>query len=260
MPETEHQGTDTRGRNSIRTDIKRRDRTRQDAIGKDQVETLHSIVYRRAVLFAVLLLGLTLRIGSAGRLRPAPPDWEAEGTLLEACSCAVPCTCNFGQGPSRDYCHTVYAYRLKRGRYGSVKLDGLAFGGGEGAAGRLGFLDARATEAQRPALEKLATAVFGKGGASPGPRKFQIVTLSVESDARTFRVNFAGSGGFRADVLLGADGKNPIVVENNVTWPVHRFIKGKTTHFDYRDSVGNRLKFDGVNANVGEFRLAGNAK
>src|SRR5689334_7173844 len=86
--------------------------------------------------------------------------WSADGTLLEACSCNVPCPCNFGQGPSQSYCHTVYAYRLKTGRYGGVALDGLVFGGGEAEKGVMGFLDSRATAEQKPALEKLALAVF----------------------------------------------------------------------------------------------------
>src|ERR1041385_507056 len=68
-------------------------------------------------------------------------EWSAVGTLLEACSCSVPCTCNFGQGPNRSYCHTVYAYRLKTGSYGGVTLDGLAFGGGEADKGAIGYLD-----------------------------------------------------------------------------------------------------------------------
>lgn len=181
--------------------------------------------------------------------------WEAKGTLFEACSCSVPCPCNFGQGPSRDSCNTIYAYRLKRAQYRGVSLDGLIFGGGEGPSGAMGFLDARATPAQRPALEKLALAVFGKGGASSGPRKFVSVMLTVSDSPTQFQINFGESGGFVADMLIGADRKNPIVVENNTTWPVHRFMKGKTTRFDYHDSLGNTLKYDGVNANLGEFDL-----
>jgi hypothetical protein len=183
-------------------------------------------------------------------------SWEAKGTLFEACSCSVPCPCNFGQPPTRGYCHTIYAYRLKTARFEGVTLDGLVFGGGEGPQGAIGFVDARATPAQRPVLEKLAIAVFGKGGASGGPRKFVPARIGVTDSPNQFNLEFGESGGFAADVLIGADGKNPIIVENNTTWPVRRFIKGKTTRFDYKDALGNRLHFDGVNANLGEFNLA----
>ena len=183
-------------------------------------------------------------------------EWIAKGTLFEACSCSVPCPCNFGQSPSRGFCHTIYAYRLKTARYNGVALDGLIFGGGEGDKGVMGFVDARATSAQRPLLEKLALAVFGKGGASSGPRAFTTTKLVTEDSPAKFRLDFGEAGGFNADILIGADGKNPIVVENNTTWPVSRFIKGKTTRFQYADTVGNKLQYEGVNANLGEFNLS----
>ena len=186
--------------------------------------------------------------------------WEAKGTLFEACSCSVPCPCNFGQPPTRGYCHTIYAYRIKAARYQGVALDGLVFGGGEGPQGAMGFVDARATPAQRPILEKLALAVFGKGGASGGPRKFTTARIGVNDSPTHFELDFGDSGGFAADTLIGADGKNPIIVENNTTWPVRRFIKGKTTRFDYHDALGNRLHFEGVNANLGEFTLSGSGQ
>ncbi len=215
---------------------------------------------KMAVLgMAGLLLNAPIAKGNTPR-RPQlkqPTGWEAKGTLFEACSCSVPCPCNFGQAPSRGFCHTVYAYRLKTARYNGVVLDGLIFGGGEGDKGAMGFVDARATPAQRPILEKLALAVFGKGGASSGARSFTAAKLITEDSPAKFRLDFGDAGGFAADILIGADGKNPIIVENNTTWPVRRFVKGKTTRFAYKDALGNKLQFDGVNANLGEFNLSG---
>ncbi len=214
-----------------------------------------------ARIAAIGAVGLLTR-GAAAQKTNAN-DWQAAGTLFEACSCIVPCPCNFGQSPlaasdgRRNYCHTVYAYRLQTASYHGVKLDGLIFGGGEAEGGAFGFLDSRATAAQRSALEKLALAVFGSGGASGGPRRFAVVRITARQTAAKFTVEFAGSGGFSADVLTGADGKNPVIVENNVTWPVKRFTKGKTTAFDYRDPAGNHLHLDGVNANIGNFKLSG---
>ena len=213
---------------------------------------------------ALVGLGLLLAGPASPRQTPKSPatakGWAANGTLFEACSCSVPCPCNFGQGPSNDYCHTIYAYRLKSAVYNGVKLDGLVFGGGEATQGAIGFLDSRATAEQKPVLEKLALAVFGKGGASGGPRRFETVKITVEEDASKFRLDFGGVGGFSANILLGRDRKNPIIVENNTTWPVNRFIKGKTTAFDYKDSLGNQLKLNGVNANLGEFKLEGDLR
>lgn len=204
-----------------------------------------------------LLLGWGLLCGAqSGAAKPAVSLWQATGTLMEVCSCRVPCPCNFGQGPSNDYCHTVYVYRLKTARYDGIKLDGLMFGGGEADKGVMGYLDVRAAPAQRAALEKLALAVFGKGGASSGKRAFTWTRMAAESDSRQFRIRFGDTASVAADMLIGRDGKSPIVVENNVTWPVHRFLKAKTTRFDYKDSLGNALHYNGVNANLGEFDLS----
>ena len=230
----------------------------------------HSGEFLRRVLSG-FGLAITFTAGASAQGRPqqqtgavkqGKSGWQAAGTLFEACSCIVPCPCNFGQGPmaangKRDYCHTVYAYRLQTASYGEVKLDGLIFGGGEAAGGAFGFLDSRATPTQKAALEKLALAVFGSGGASGGPRRFASTRITAEDSPGKFRVNFADSGGFSADILIGADGKNPIIVENNATWPVKRFLKGKTTAFDYHDPLSNRLRLDGVNANLGTFALSG---
>ncbi len=209
----------------------------------------------RNIALSLLLMAVSGNLVQGERTGNAEPGWQANGTLLEACSCSVPCPCNFGQSPSRGFCNTVYAYRLKTARMGAVKLDGLAFGGGEGPKGPMGFLDARATPEQRPALEKLALAVFAKGGAGGGPRSFAYVAFTVKEDPRSFQVRFGENGGFSANILIGRDGKNPIVVENNATWPVARFIKGKSSAFDYKDVKGNTLQYEGVNANKGDFNL-----
>src|SRR4029079_17536127 len=99
-------------------------------------------------------------------------------------------------------------------------------------------------------------AVFGQGGASSGPRKFETLPIAATSDDSKFKVAFGERGGFDAAVLFGRDRKRPITVENNTTWPVERFIKGKTTRFAYQDSLGNKLQLEGVNANLGEFSLS----
>ena len=68
----------------------------------------------------------------------APPatnasTWSASGTLLESCTCAVPCTCNFGEGPSpHPYCHAVFAYRLEKASWNGTDLSGLIIGGADG--------------------------------------------------------------------------------------------------------------------------------
>ncbi|MDX1931259.1 MAG: DUF1326 domain-containing protein [Capsulimonadales bacterium] len=181
------------------------------------------------------------------------PEWMATGTLLEACTCAVPCTCNFGEGPSPNhYCHAVYGYRLDKARFGDVDLSGLVIAGAD-ASGSLGFLDRRATPTQRAALEKLAYALFEKGGPSSGKRRFVSVDITHEVKGNDLRLKIAGYGGFNARVILGRDGTSPVVVENNTIWPIPRAIKAKTSSLTFRDKSAGTIDARGTNANYGTF-------
>lgn len=183
--------------------------------------------------------------------------WQAEGQLLESCTCNVPCPCNFGQPPSHNSCNALFVYRLDHAHYGPIVLDGLSFGGCDGPKSAVGYLDSRATPEQQAALKQLAEAVFAKGGPWAGQRKWIIASITTEITPRLFRIQFGEAGGFQAQILIGRDGKNPIVVENNTTWPVMRFAKGKTTQMSYRDTLGNQMQYQNVNANLGHFVLEG---
>jgi hypothetical protein len=42
-----------------------------------------------------------------------PHKWRAEGDILEACSCEVPCPCNFGEWPrAHRYCDSLAVFRF----------------------------------------------------------------------------------------------------------------------------------------------------
>jgi hypothetical protein len=183
--------------------------------------------------------------------------WQAEGQLLESCTCNVPCPCNFGQPPSHGSCNALFVYRLDHAHYGPIVLDGLSFGGCDGPKSAVGYLDSRATLQQQAALKQLAEAVFAKGGPWSGRRKWIIAPIVTEITPHLFRIQLGDAGGFQAQVLIGRDGKNPIVVENNVTWPVMRFTKGKATQMSYHDTFGNQMQYQNVNANLGHFALEG---
>lgn len=191
---------------------------------------------------------------------PARPvkTWSASGTLLESCTCAVPCTCNFGEGPSpHSYCHAVFAYRLEKANWNGTDLSGLIVGGADGPRGIIGFFDERATPQQRPALEKLAKMVLAQGGPAGGPRSFVAVPITHQVQGNNLRLEIPGHGGFTATVILGRDGKSPIVVENNTVWPIPRAIKAKATPLAYSDSTAGAFRGDGTNANYGKFTLSG---
>jgi hypothetical protein len=184
--------------------------------------------------------------------------WSATGTLLESCTCAVPCTCNFGEGPSpHSYCHAVFSYQLDKASWNGMDLSGLIIGGADGPKGIIGFIDERATPEQRPILEKLARAVMAQGGPAGGTRRFVAAPITHSVRGNNLRLDIPGHGGFAATVITGRDGKSPIVVENNTVWPIPRAIKAKAKPLAYSDSTAGRIRGDGTNANYGKFTMSG---
>ena len=183
--------------------------------------------------------------------------WSATGTLLESCTCAVPCTCNFGEGPSPNhFCHAVFAYRLDRAQWDGVDLSGLVVAGADGPKGSAGFIDTRASAAQRPALEKMAKAIFAQGGPSGAARKWIPVAITHEVKDRDLTLKIGTLGGFTAKTILGRDGKTPIVVENNAVWPIARSVKGKS-QLNFKDTAAGTVTGEDVNANYGAFEFKG---
>lgn len=196
-------------------------------------------------------------------LAPAhPAKWHLRGTLSEACTCAVPCSCNFGEASTpREYCWFVVAYTIKDGEYDGVKLDGLRFGAASGQGGRILYLDERAKPEQRAALQKAARTAL-RGGAGPddlGPpernrwKAMVWAKIGHEVGERGCSIDLGGLGGFKADYIFGRDPTRPLVVENNTTWAIERAIKGKTQYLRYKDAHGNNLDYKATNSNCGDF-------
>ena len=54
------------------------------------------------------------------------PSWRMRGDVMEACSCATTCPCNFGSDPTPLPCEVVIGWRIQDGNYGNTRLDGLS--------------------------------------------------------------------------------------------------------------------------------------
>ncbi|MGH9398707.1 MAG: DUF1326 domain-containing protein [Terriglobia bacterium] len=208
---------------------------------------------RRWILPSGLVLSLIALILVAVRATAASADhWEVQGEMSEACTCQVPCTCNFGQGPSpHHYCWSLASFRIDKGHYGTVNLDGLHLVRAHGNASTVWYIDDSATAQQTAALRSLVgQAAHSNGRATQHFETAHIV--QTMGDVR-FRIKIGDKGGFEANELIGMDGKTPIVVENMTAWNVQHDIKGKTTRLRYKDEFGNQLDFENTNANLGKF-------
>jgi len=57
----------------------------------------------------------------------AEPKWKLQVEQLMACNCNWGCPCSFDAPPTYGRCETALAYRIAKGSYGGVALDGLKF-------------------------------------------------------------------------------------------------------------------------------------
>lgn len=90
-------------------------------------------------------------------------DWYVEGVSFGSCNCSYGCPCQFEALPTHGHCRGFEVFRVERGHFGAVKLDGLkcaliyAWPGPvfEGKGEMQVIIDERANAAQREALTKI---------------------------------------------------------------------------------------------------------
>ncbi len=91
---------------------------------------------------------------------PLSQDWHLKGEGLVCCPCKVPCPCRSNALSSEGHCETAGAFRIDRGHYGDIRLDGFLYVALTGAMDTLGtpltlFVERTATDEQLIALERI---------------------------------------------------------------------------------------------------------
>ena len=127
----------------------------------------------------------------------APLSWSFDADYLQACNCDYGCPCEFSAPPTPGFCEGTGTWRIKTGRCGDVPLDGLCLGFAAhwpkaihlGGGTVTVFVDERANEEQRRALENIA---LGKLGGLP----FEILatTFSAVQETRFIPFEFLLAG------------------------------------------------------------------
>ncbi|HET7552548.1 MAG TPA: DUF1326 domain-containing protein [Gemmatimonadaceae bacterium] len=148
------------------------------------------------------------------------PEWHVEGDWFDVCKCSIPCPCTFAQRPSFGDCDGILAYRVRRGHFGDVELDGLnivAVGHFEGNiwAGEtkvtLGmYMDERASEEQRDALRRIWSgevggfpAMFAELFGEVRGLEYVPIEIEVADDLAYWRAEIPGKVSARAEALSG---------------------------------------------------------
>ncbi len=152
-------------------------------------------------------------------MAPISP-WHVAGDWFDVCKCSIPCPCTFAQAPSSGDCDGVLAYHIREGHYGDVPLDGLNLLGvghfvgniwsGETKATMGFFIDQRASEAQRAALQLIWS---GQAGGFPAifadligemrGIEYAPIAFEVAADLAHWRAEIPGRVVARAEALAG---------------------------------------------------------
>ncbi len=131
--------------------------------------------------------------------------WFFDADYLQACNCDYGCPCEFAAPPTTGFCEGMGVWRIERGKYDSVSLDGLALGFAakwpgaihEGNGTVCLLVDEKATPAQREAL-----IAIGSGEAGGLPFEILATTFSTLLEPKYVPVEF-NLNGLQSSARLG---------------------------------------------------------
>jgi hypothetical protein len=148
--------------------------------------------------------------------------WFFDADYLQACNCDYGCPCEFAAPPTTGFCEGMGVWRIERGEYDGVSLDGLALGFAakwpgaihEGNGTVCLLVDEKATPTQREAL-----IAIGSGEAGGLPFEILATTFSTLLEPKYVPIEF-NLDGLQSSARLG-DGfrialepiKNPVTRE-----------------------------------------------
>ena len=133
--------------------------------------------------------------------------WFFDADYLQACNCDYGCPCEFSAPPTTGSCHGIGVWRIERGKFDDLSLDGLglafaakwpkAIHEGNGTVCLL--VDERASAEQRGALLEI-----GSGAAGGLPFEILATTFSTLLEPRFVPFEF-NLDGLQSSARLGGD-------------------------------------------------------
>jgi hypothetical protein len=192
------------------------------------------------ILFVLFVAGICFSIYAGDtKSKSAAPEWSMNATAIEACSCTMFCQCYFNTKPGAHhdhgkgethYCRANLAYKVNRGNYGSLKLDGAKFWiatdlGSDFSQGQMDWavvtFDKPLSKEQRDAIATIVGHLF--------PVKWNsLTTAEANIDRWEFNQDAAYAsmdGGKTAEIKLKrfpGNTNEPVVIRNLKYWGAPR--------------------------------------
>src|SRR5688572_11894360 len=138
----------------------------------------------------------------------ALPRWELVADVAECCSCAIPCSCNFGR-PEGGTCHGTRLIQIREGQLDGEDLAGLNFvvTFQMRVWSRI-YVDDRLSAAQSATLDRLLPVAFA--GYDRNARAKVRVPLTIQESADAFRFGVPEST-VEMKLLPGLDGARILI-------------------------------------------------
>jgi hypothetical protein len=200
-------------------------------------------------LVGVILIVTLAGVSSAAEAKKV--RWKITGQLEEACSCNAACPCWFNSLPSKMQCGGGQVLFIDKGRYGSVKLDGLGVAclsqspTGQTMMDSFGswdfsylYIDEKANDEQRAALKDIGMTVLPVAGSKNVETR--VVPITREIDGKEHKITIGKYGGFHGHLLEGGLGGAAKITNPPGADPLHHeYLQGQTSQLTYNDAGQN---------------------
>lgn len=217
-----------------------------------------------ALCAIVLVFGVALVVRAATEPKTAP-EWSFNGTAIEACSCPMFCQCYFNtqpaahhhEGGAEHFCRANLAYKINKGHYGNVNLEGAKFWlsndlGGDFSKGQMDWnvvtFDKSLSKEQRDGILVIAQKLFPVQWKSFNTAEGAIDKWEITKDGAVALLDGGKTAEVRLQRFQGMTNE-PVVIRNLKYWGAPRndgFILMPNTVEAYR--VGPKaFEYKGTN-------------
>jgi hypothetical protein len=232
-------------------------------------------MFKPQTLITAFLCLFAIAVYAGDKTAAASPDWHMNATVIEACSCPMFCPCYFntapaahhdhGTGGAKHFCRANNAYKINKGHYGNVKLDGAKFWiatdlGGDFSKGQMDwavlYFDKPLSKEQRDAIGTIAGHLFPVKWNSLTTAEGNIDKWEFNNDTAVALLDGGKTAEVRLKRVEQSNTKDPVVIKNLKYWGAPRndgFVLMPNTveayrvgpkAFEFKNSNGFMLTLD----------------